>query len=39
MTLEEIKEVIAQFRVGAENCKKAGFDGIELHAAHGYLID
>ena len=39
MTLDEIKEVIAQFRIGAENCKKAGFDGIELHGANGYLVD
>lgn len=39
MTLDDIKTVISQFRKGAENCKKAGFDGIELHGAHGYIID
>jgi len=39
MTLDEIKEVIAQFRIGAENCKKAGFDGVELHGSSGYLVD
>ncbi|MCC7305546.1 MAG: alkene reductase [Alphaproteobacteria bacterium] len=36
---EEIPGVVAQFRNGAENAKKAGFDGIEIHGANGYLID
>lgn len=35
----EIVEVIEAFRKGAENAKEAGFDGVELHAANGYLID
>ena len=35
----EIAEVIEAFRKGAENAKEAGFDGVELHAANGYLID
>ncbi|CAD8069555.1 unnamed protein product [Paramecium sonneborni] len=39
MTIEEIQEVIQQFRQTAENCKEAGFDGVELHGAHGYIID
>jgi len=39
MTLEEIKAVVKEFRTGAENSKKAGFDGVELHGAHGYLVD
>jgi len=39
MTHEDIKEVIEQFRQGAINTKEAGFDGIELHGAHGYLVD
>jgi N-ethylmaleimide reductase len=39
MTLDEIKIAIEQFRQGAELVKKAGFDGIELHGANGYLID
>jgi len=30
--------VIKEFRTGAENAKKAGFDGLELHAANGYLV-
>ncbi|MEI7927271.1 MAG: alkene reductase [Verrucomicrobiales bacterium] len=39
MTLEEIRETVAEYRCGAENAKAAGFDGVELHAANGYLID
>jgi 2,4-dienoyl-CoA reductase-like NADH-dependent reductase (Old Yellow Enzyme family) len=35
----EIPEVIADFRRGAENAKAAGFDGVEIHGANGYLID
>ncbi len=35
----EIPSVIEAFRVGAENAKKAGFDGVEIHGANGYLID
>lgn len=36
---EEIPQIIEQFRQGAENALKAGFDGVELHGAFGYLID
>lgn len=36
---EEIAGVIEAYRLGAENALKAGFDGVELHAANGYLID
>ena len=36
---EEISEIVVQFRQGAENALKAGFDGVELHGAFGYLID
>ncbi len=39
LTLAEIKEVVRQYRVGAENAKRAGFDGVEIHGANGYLID
>lgn len=35
----EVYDVIAQYRVGAENAKRAGFDGVEVHGANGYLID
>jgi N-ethylmaleimide reductase len=35
----EIKEIIEQFREGAIRAKEAGFDGVEIHAANGYLID
>ena len=36
---QEISEIVEQFRKGAENALTAGFDGIELHGAFGYLID
>jgi 2,4-dienoyl-CoA reductase-like NADH-dependent reductase (Old Yellow Enzyme family) len=39
LTVEEIKLVVQQFREGAQRAKKAGFDGLELHGAHGYLVD
>lgn len=39
LTQDEITEVIADFRHGAANAKKAGFDGVQLHSANGYLID
>jgi len=35
----EIAEVVEAYRLGAENAKKAGFDGVELHGANGYLLD
>ncbi|ODG98307.1 alkene reductase [Nostoc sp. KVJ20] len=35
----EISEIVEQFRRGAKNALAAGFDGIELHGAFGYLID
>jgi 2,4-dienoyl-CoA reductase-like NADH-dependent reductase (Old Yellow Enzyme family) len=38
MTKEEIKEVQQKFINAAARCKKAGFDGVELHGAHSYLI-
>jgi N-ethylmaleimide reductase len=39
IALEEIPALIESFRRGAERAKAAGFDGIELHAANGYLVD
>lgn len=35
----EIAEIVESFRKGAENAMKAGFDGVEIHGANGYLID
>jgi len=35
----EIPRVIADYRKAAENARKAGFDGIEIHGANGYLVD
>ena len=39
LDLDEIPEVVAQFAHGARLAKKAGFDGVEVHGANGYLID
>ena len=38
MTLEDIRRVQNKFIAAAVRCKKAGYDGVELHGAHGYLI-
>jgi 2,4-dienoyl-CoA reductase-like NADH-dependent reductase (Old Yellow Enzyme family)/NADPH-dependent 2,4-dienoyl-CoA reductase/sulfur reductase-like enzyme/acetoacetate decarboxylase len=38
LTIDEIKQLILQFTQGAVRVKKAGGDGVELHAAHGYLL-
>jgi len=35
----EIPGIIAAYRRGAENAQRAGFDGVELHGANGYLLD
>jgi N-ethylmaleimide reductase len=39
LTLEEIPGVVEQYRQAAINAKAAGFDGVEVHAANGYLLD
>jgi 2,4-dienoyl-CoA reductase-like NADH-dependent reductase (Old Yellow Enzyme family) len=39
ITPEHIKQVITDFALAAANAKKAGFDGVEIHGANGYLID
>ncbi len=36
---DEVGRVVQDFRRGAENAKRAGFDGVEVHGANGYLID
>ncbi|KAL1533868.1 12-oxophytodienoate reductase 1 [Salvia divinorum] len=36
---EEIPQIVNDFRIAARNAMEAGFDGIEVHGAHGYLID
>lgn len=38
MTIEDIKQTVADFKQGAVNAFEAGFDGIELHGANGYLL-
>lgn len=35
----EVKHIVNQYRRGGEYAKRAGFDGVEIHAANGYLID
>ena len=39
LALDEIPGIVAAFRKGAENAKAAGFDGVEVHGANGYLLD
>src|SRR5580692_5052276 len=39
LDLGEIGGIVEQFRTGAANAKAAGFDGVELHGANGYLLD
>ncbi|MGX2960330.1 NADPH dehydrogenase NamA [Peribacillus sp. JNUCC 23] len=39
MTKENIQETVVAFQKGAERAKKAGFEVIELHGAHGYLLN
>ncbi|MCB0331773.1 MAG: alkene reductase [Bdellovibrionales bacterium] len=39
LSTEEVYSVIEEFRLGAENAKKSGFDGVEIHGANGYLLD
>jgi 2,4-dienoyl-CoA reductase-like NADH-dependent reductase (Old Yellow Enzyme family) len=37
--LEEIPAIIEAYRTGAQHAKEAGFDGVEIHGANGYLLD
>src|SRR6201995_3323992 len=39
LDLSEIPGIIAAYKRGAENAKRAGFDGVEIHGANGYLLD
>ena len=38
LTFEEIEEIIESFAEGVRRAQEAGFDGVQLHAAHGYLL-
>lgn len=39
LALEEIPGIVEAYRRGAENAQAAGFDGVEIHGANGYLLD
>lgn len=39
LELSELPGIVEQFRTGAKNAKAAGFDGVEIHGANGYLLD
>jgi 2,4-dienoyl-CoA reductase-like NADH-dependent reductase (Old Yellow Enzyme family) len=39
LRLEELPGIVEQFRSGARNALDAGFDGVEIHGANGYLLD
>lgn len=39
LDLNEIPGIVEQYRQGAENALAAGFDGVEVHSANGYLLD
>lgn len=39
MTVEDIKETVESYAQAAKNAIEAGFDGVEIHGANGYLID
>ena len=39
LSTAEVKEIVGLYRQAAENAKAAGFDGVELHSANGYLIN
>lgn len=39
LEIDEIPAIVDSYRQGAENAKQAGFDGVEIHAANGYLLD
>ena len=39
LELRELPEIVEAYRKGAENARAAGFDGVEIHGANGYLLD
>ena len=39
LAISELPGIIAAYRNGAENAQRAGFDGVEIHGANGYLLD
>ena len=39
LSIEEIPGIVEDFRIAAQRAKAAGFDGVELHGANGYLVD
>lgn len=39
LAIEELAGIVAAYKKAAENAKKAGFDGVEIHGANGYLLD
>jgi len=39
LTIDEMKDVVINFRDAALRVKAAGFDGVEIHSAHGYLLN
>jgi N-ethylmaleimide reductase len=39
LAVDEIQAIVAQYATAARNALQAGFDGVEVHAANGYLID
>lgn len=39
LTIDDIEEYVDQYEQAARNAMRAGFDGVEIHGAHGYLLD
>lgn len=39
LSLQDIQDILRQYRQAAEICRDAGFDGVEPHGAHGYLLN
>ena len=39
LATQEIKQIVMDYQAAAKRAKSAGFDGVEIHAANGYLID